>query len=378
MSPRDGLQNEKGLVKAAAKINLVDMSDCGFQANEATAFVSPRWVPQMADAAEFLGSIRRRSGVAYSALVPNLKGYEAANCAHAVAVFASASETFSQKNINCTIAQSLDRFQPVLAAAASDTILVRAYVSCVTDCPYEGPISPGSVARVARQLLDMGCYEIFLGDTVGRGTPKTVLATLEAVVKDVPTEHLAGHFHDTGGKALENIAASLERGVRTFHAAVGGLGGCPFAPGSKGKVGTLAVAELLAADGWDTGLQLERLEAATAFARGPRGPLNFETIRIATNEVGIATLTLARPEERNAMSAQMSGELTAAAEILGSDGQVRTVVLTGEGESFCAGADLAWMQAQASSTRTERVAAPENWLGAPSPEHASEAAYRSS
>ncbi|PAQ12489.1 hydroxymethylglutaryl-CoA lyase [Mesorhizobium temperatum] len=274
MSARDGLQNERRLVPAAEKIRLIDMlSDCGLQKIEATSFVSPRWVPQMADAAGVMAGIRRAPGVVYAVLVPNLKGYEAARPANAdeISVFASASETFSHKNINCSIAESLERFRPVLAAATVDGIPVRGYVSCVTDCPYEGPMPPAAAVRVAAQLLAMGCYEISLGDTIGQGTPATIAAMLDAVLEEVPAERLAGHYHDTGGRALDNILVSLEKGLRTFDAAVGGLGGCPFAPGAKGNVDTLAVAAMLADKSYETGLYIERLGAAARFADSLRG-----------------------------------------------------------------------------------------------------------
>ncbi|MER8671488.1 hydroxymethylglutaryl-CoA lyase [Mesorhizobium sp. M1156] len=269
MSARDGLQNEARLVPAAEKIRLIDMlSDCGFRKLEATSFVSPKWVPQMADAAGVMAGIRRAPDVVYAVLVPNLKGYEAARAANAdeIAVFASASETFSHKNINCSIAESLERFRPVLAAGAADGILVRGYVSCVTDCPYEGPVPPAAAVRVAAELLAMGCYEISLGDTIGQGTPATIAAMLDAVLEEMQAERLAGHYHDTGGRALDNILVSLEKGLRTFDAAVGGLGGCPFAPGAKGNVDTLAVAAMLADKGYETGLHRERLGAAARFA----------------------------------------------------------------------------------------------------------------
>ncbi|ESY89490.1 hydroxymethylglutaryl-CoA lyase [Mesorhizobium sp. LNHC229A00] len=269
MSARDGLQNEGSLVPAAEKIRLIDMlSDCGLQKIEATSFVSPRWVPQMADAAEVMAGIRRAPGIVYAVLVPNLKGYEAARAANTdeIAVFASASETFSHKNINCSLAESLERFRPVLAAASADGTPVRGYVSCVTDCPYEGPVSPAAAMRVAAELLAMGCYEISLGDTIGQGTPATISAMLDAVLEEVPAGRLAGHYHDTGGRALDNILVSLEKGLCTFDAAVGGLGGCPFAPGAKGNVNTLAVAAMLADKGYETGLHIERLAAAARFA----------------------------------------------------------------------------------------------------------------
>jgi hydroxymethylglutaryl-CoA lyase len=274
MSPRDGLQNEARLIPTTDKIALVDqLSECGFDRIEVTSFVSPKWVPQLADAAEVMAGIRRKPGVGYAVLTPNMKGYEAARAAKAdeVAIFASASEGFSQKNINCTIAESLARFEPVVAAAKADGIPVRGYISCVIDCPYDGPVAPAKVAEVAGQLLAMGCYEVGLGDTIGKGTPEAVAAMLDAVIPIVPATKLAGHYHDTGGRALENIIVSLEKGLRVFDASVGNLGGCPYAPGAKGNVDTLAVARMLAARGFETGLDLDRLEQVSVFARGLRG-----------------------------------------------------------------------------------------------------------
>ena len=273
MGPRDGLQNEKNFVATSDKIALVDrLTDCDFAKIETTSFVSPKWVPQMADAAEVMAGIRRKPGVAYTALTPNMKGYEAARAAKAdeVAIFGSASESFSQKNINCSIEESFTRFAPIMAAAKADGVPVRGYVSCVTDCPYEGRIEPAAAARVAARLMAMGCYEISLGDTIGHGTPETIGAMLDAVLAEVSAEKLAGHYHDTKGRALENIEVSLEKGVRVFDAAVGGLGGCPYAPGAKGNVDTLAVARLLAAKGYATGLDMAKLEEAAAFARSLR------------------------------------------------------------------------------------------------------------
>lgn len=274
MSPRDGLQNEARLIPTAEKIALVDrLSECGFDRIEVTSFVSPKWVPQMADAAEVMAGIRRKPGIGYAVLTPNMKGYEGARAAKAdeVAIFASASEGFSQKNINCSIAESLARFEPVLAAAKADGIPVRGYISCVIDCPYDGPTPSEKVAEVAAKLMEMGCYEVSLGDTIGKGTPERVSVMLEAVTKVVLPQKLAGHFHDTGGRALENIAVSLERGLRVFDASVGNLGGCPYAPGAKGNVDTLAVAQMLVDKGYTTGLDLARLEQVAAFARSLRG-----------------------------------------------------------------------------------------------------------
>lgn len=273
VGPRDGLQNEKRLIPAVEKIALVDaLSACGFRRIEVTSFVSPKWVPQMADAAEVMAGIARVPGVRYAALAPNLKGFEAAVAAGVdeVAIFAAASEGFSKANINASIAESLERFRPVVEAARAIGLPVRGYVSCVTDCPYDGPVAPGEVARVAGALFGMGCYEVSLGDTIGAGVPERVAAMLEAVADAVPVANLAGHFHDTGGRALANVDVALEAGLRVFDAAVGGLGGCPYAPGAAGNVATEAVARHLAVRGHETGLDLAAVEAAAAMARRMR------------------------------------------------------------------------------------------------------------
>ncbi|MCZ0962580.1 hydroxymethylglutaryl-CoA lyase [Paracoccus benzoatiresistens] len=274
MGPRDGLQNEKRLIPAADKIALVDLlSQAGFRRIEVTSFVSPKWVPQMSDAAEVMAGITRAPGVSYAVLTPNMKGYEGAKAARAseVAIFASASEGFSRANLNATIAESLERLAPVAQAAQADGIPVRGYVSVVTDCPFDGPTPPAHVARVAAALRDMGCYEVSLGDTIGQGRPETIDAMLAAVLDEVPAERLAGHYHDTAGRALQNIDASLARGLRVFDAAVGGLGGCPYAPGAAGNVATEKVAAHLAARGFAHGLDMAVIERAAAFARGLRG-----------------------------------------------------------------------------------------------------------
>jgi len=270
MGPRDGLQNEAAMISTADKVALVNqLSECGFDHIEVTSFVSPKWVPQMADAAEVLAGITRKQGVAYTALTPNMRGYEAARGkADEVAIFGSASEGFSQANINCSIEESLARFAPLVAAAVADGIPVRGYVSCVIECPYDGAVAPEAVARVAAALLEMGCYEISLGDTIGAGVPDTVSTMLEAVLQVVPADKLAGHFHDTNGRAVENIEVSLKAGLRVFDAAIGGLGGCPYAPGAAGNVDTMAVAKRLAELGYKTGLDVVRLEAVAAFAKG--------------------------------------------------------------------------------------------------------------
>ena len=273
MGPRDGLQNEPRLIPAAEKIALVNLlSSIGFRRIEVTSFVSPKWVPQMADAAQVLAGITRAPGLRYAALTPNLKGYHAARAARAdeVAIFASASEGFSHANLNCSISQSLERFAPVAEAARADGIPLRGYVSVVTDCPFDGPTKPAQVAQVAAALRDLGCYEISLGDTIGHGTPQTIRAMLEAVLAEVPAAQLAGHYHDTKGRALENMEQSLALGLRVFDAAVGGLGGCPYAPGAAGNVATEAVAARLADLGFATGLDPALLTQAAAMACGLR------------------------------------------------------------------------------------------------------------
>ena len=274
MAPRDGLQNEARVIPTEDKIALVDaLSGSGLGKIETASFVSPKWVPQMADSAEVMAGITRRAGVAYTALTPNMKGLERALAAGAdeVAVFGAASETFSQKNINCSIAESVERFRPIVDRAAAEGVPVRGYVSCVTDCPYEGAVAPGSVAEVARALLDMGCYEISLGDTIGKGSPKSVSAMLDSVLSEVPAVQVAGHFHDTGGRALQNIMAALAFGIRTFDASAGGIGGCPYAPGAQGNVATEAVVGMLDAEGFETGIDPDALAVAVRFARRLRG-----------------------------------------------------------------------------------------------------------
>ena len=270
MAARDGLQNETAIIPAANKIALIDLlSDCGFSRIEATSFVSPRWVPQLADGAEVMAGITRRPGVAYTALAPNMKGYEAARAAgaDAVAVFLSASEGFSRANINCSVAESIERARPVAEAARADGIPLRGYVSCIVHCPYDGPVEPAAVARVTEALLRLGCHEVSLGDTTGRARPAEIVAVLEAVLPIAGAQSLAGHFHDTGGQALDNVRVALDHGLCVFDASAGGLGGCPYAPGARGNVDTLAVADMLAAEGFETGLDRAKLIAAAAFAR---------------------------------------------------------------------------------------------------------------
>ena len=262
VGPRDGLQNEKAEVPTAAKLELIErLAHAGLPAVEATAFVSPKWIPQMADHTEVLERIRRKPGVSYPVLTPNLKGFEAARAAGAteVAVFGAASEAFSRKNINCSIDESLRRFQPVIESALKNEIKVRGYVSCVVGCPYEGEVKPQKVAQVAGALADMGCYEVSLGDTIGVGTPAKVTAMIEACAARVPVERLAGHYHDTYGQALANIYASMEAGVATFDASVAGLGGCPYAKGASGNVATEDVVYMMQGLGIETGVDLEQL-----------------------------------------------------------------------------------------------------------------------
>ena len=262
VGPRDGLQNEKQSIATDIKVGLVDrLTEAGLPAIEAAAFVSPKWVPQMADGAEVMARIKRKPGVAYPVLVPNMKGFESAVAAgvEEIAVFGAASESFSQKNINSTIAQSLARFEPVVAAAHEKGIKVRGYISCVLGCPYEGEIAPKAVADVAKALYEMGCYEVSVGDTIGVGTPARTLAMLEAVARHVPVDRIAGHYHDTYGQALANIYASLEFGVAVFDSSVAGLGGCPYAKGATGNVATEDVVYMLHGLGCETGVNLDRL-----------------------------------------------------------------------------------------------------------------------
>ncbi len=273
VGPRDGLQNEKRAIPVAEKVALVDcLSGAGFSRIECASFVSPKWVPQMAGSGEVLAGITRAPGVRYAALTPNMRGFEDAMAAQAdeVAVFGAASDGFSRANINASIAESLTRFEPIMAAAAALGVPVRGYVSCVTDCPYDGAVAPGQAAEVAARLWAMGCYEISLGDTLGQATPERTRAMLEAVLAVVPAVRLAGHFHDTSGRALDNIDVALDLGVRVFDAAVGGLGGCPYAPGAAGNVATELVADHLAARGFETGLAPDVIRRAAQMARAMR------------------------------------------------------------------------------------------------------------
>jgi len=262
---RDGLQNEARTVPAQVKIELINrLAGAGLTAIEATAFVSPKWVPQMADNAQVLAGISRKPGVTYPVLVPNMQGFEAAAAAGAgeIAVFGAATESFSRRNINCSIEESLARFEPVAAAAKARGMRVRGYISCVAGCPYEGEVAPAAVARVAEQLIALGCYEISLGDTIGVGTPGAIQAMLRAVAERVPIDRLAVHWHDTYGQALANLYAALQLGVAVVDSSVAGLGGCPYAQGASGNAATEDVVYMLNGLGIETGVDLDKLAAA--------------------------------------------------------------------------------------------------------------------
>ncbi|KRP74652.1 hydroxymethylglutaryl-CoA lyase [Pseudomonas paralactis] len=265
VGPRDGLQNEAQPISVADKVQLVDaLSEAGLSYIEVGSFVSPKWVPQMAGSAEVFAQIQRKPGVTYGALAPNLRGFEDALAAGVkeVAVFAAASEAFSQRNINCSISESLERFAPIMAAAKQHGVSVRGYVSCVLGCPYEGDVAPEQVAAVARELYAMGCYEVSLGDTIGTGTAGATRRLFEVVGAQVPRDKLAGHFHDTYGQAIANIYASLLEGIHVFDSSIAGLGGCPYAKGASGNVATEDVLYLLNGLGIETGIDLERLIGA--------------------------------------------------------------------------------------------------------------------
>lgn len=268
VGPRDGLQNEAEIVPTKHKVALIDLlSETGLNFIEATSFVSPKWVPQMADAKDVMAGITRKKGVSYAALTPNMKGLEAALSAGVdeVAIFGSASESFSQKNINCSIAESLERFAPVAKAALEAGVALRGYVSCVIACPYEGRVTPAQVASVTQALLDLGCGQVSLGDTIGKGTAETTGSLLDDLLKTVSARKLAGHFHDTDGTALANVTTALKYGLRCFDSAIGGLGGCPYAPGAKGNLSTIPLVEMLHDAGWKTGLDIEKLRVAQAY-----------------------------------------------------------------------------------------------------------------
>tara|TARA_B100001939_G_scaffold336752_1_gene340221 strand:- start:3757 stop:4653 length:897 start_codon:yes stop_codon:yes gene_type:complete len=265
VGPRDGLQNEKTVVPTEVKVKLIGLlADAGLTKIEATSFVSPKWVPQMADNADVMAALPAREGVVYPVLTPNMKGLDAALAAGAreVAIFGAASESFSRKNINCGIAESLDRFRPVAEKARAEGVSVRGYISCVVGCPYEGEIAPRAVAEMTQALLQMGCYEISLGDTIGVGTPRSLNAMLDAVLAVAPVERLALHCHDTYGQALVNILTGLERGISVIDSSVAGLGGCPYAKGASGNVATEDVLYLLKGLGLETGVDLDKLVEA--------------------------------------------------------------------------------------------------------------------
>ena len=273
VGPRDGLQNEARTIPVAEKVALINrLSQVGFRRIEAASFVSARWVPQMAGSADVMARIQRAPGVIYSVLTPNLRGFEDALDASVdeVAVFASASEGFSRANINASIAESLVRFRSVMDAAGAANMPVRGYVSCVVECPFDGPVAPEAVADVTAELLAMGCHEVSLGDTLGRATPEQVDAMLAAVLEVADASDLAGHFHDTTGHAVENVLVAIARGLRVFDAAVGGLGGCPYAPGAAGNVATGTLAAALEANGFEHGLDLDLLAEAAAMAAAMR------------------------------------------------------------------------------------------------------------
>ena len=265
VGPRDGLQNEKSLIPTEVKIRLIDsLSEAGFGLIEATSFVSPKWVPQLADAAEVMVGITRHPDSDYIVLTPNQRGLAGALAAGVdeVAVFGASTEGFSQHNINCSVRESLDRFRPVVAEALAARIRVRGYISVVVHCPYEGTVAPESVLNLAEDLLAMGCYEISLGDTTGQGTKDTICTLLDLLCAHLPGDKLAGHFHDTNHQAIANVKHALDYGLRRFDSAIGGLGGCPYAPGAKGNVNTLALHDALEQAGWHTGLNRDKLISA--------------------------------------------------------------------------------------------------------------------
>lgn len=270
VGPRDGLQNEKRSVPTDIKVGLIDrLSETGLTHIEATAFVSPKWVPQMADAAAVMARIKRRPGVVYPVLVPNERGMESAlkSDVQEVAIFTAASESFNQKNINCSIAESIERFHPIMDIAREHSIRVRGYISCVAGCPYEGTVAPAAVAGVAEKLLALGCYEVSLGDTIGIGTPEIIGAMLDSVLAVAPAGKLALHCHDTYGRALANIRAGLEKDIAVFDSSVAGLGGCPYAPGASGNVATEAVLDMLHEMGIETGVNRQKIADVACWLR---------------------------------------------------------------------------------------------------------------
>lgn len=269
VGPRDGLQNEAAHISTQDKITLVNrLSAAGVQRIEVSSFVSPKWVPQLADAADVFSGIHRKSGVVYAALTPNLHGLKNALGANVdeVAIFAAASESFSQKNINCSIAESLERFAPIMQIAEASNVPVRGYISCITDCPYSGPVEARQVGALTDSLFKLGCYSVSLGDTLGKATTTTTAAAIDAALAVASADTLAGHFHDTNGQAIANIGVCLEAGLRIFDSAVGGLGGCPYAPGAKGNVSTESVVAFLESQGLKTGIDQDELQCIGEFA----------------------------------------------------------------------------------------------------------------
>jgi len=289
VGPRDGLQNEKQTVDVATRVELIErLAACGFKNVEGGAFVSPKWVPQMAASDEVMATIKRAPGVSYPVLTPNIKGYEGARDAKAdtVAVFGAASESFSQKNINCSIAESLERFKAVVEAAKADGVRVRGYVSCVLGCPYEGKVTPAQVVPVAKSLFEMGCYEISLGDTIGVGTPEETRALIKAIAAEMPVASLAGHFHDTYGQALSNIWAAIEEGVDVFDSSVSGLGGCPYANGASGNVASEDVVYSLERSGLQTGVDLDALTETSIWISAKLGRRPGSKVTLAKHPGG--------------------------------------------------------------------------------------------
>jgi len=295
VGPRDGLQNEKKIIDVATKVELIErLAKAGLKTVEAGAFVSPKWVPQMAASDEVMAKINRREGVSYPVLTPNMRGLEGARAAKAdtIAVFAAASESFSNKNINCSIDESLERFRPVVEAAQADGIRVRGYVSCVLGCPFEGKIPLDNVVRVSKALFEMGCYEISLGDTIGIGAAGETRGMIRAVASEVPIANLAGHFHDTYGQALANIYAALEEGVKIFDSSVSGLGGCPYATGASGNVATEDVLYMLHWSGLKTGVDLDAMIEISIWISEKLERSPASKVTLARMAVGTATRNL--------------------------------------------------------------------------------------
>ena len=270
VGPRDGLQNESKIIDTESKITLVNLlSECGLPKIEVSSFVSSKWVPQLADAASVFKKIIRKQNVKYAALTPNLEGFKNATLVNVdeVAIFAAASETFSKKNINCSIEESITRFHPLMKEAKRLGISVRGYISCITDCPYEGEINPSMVLHIAKQFKEMGCYQISLGDTIGNSTPTSLSKLYRMLFSELPETFFAGHFHDTKGRALDNVELSLENGIKTFDSSIAGLGGCPYAPGASGNVSTEKIIKFIETMGYHTKARLDKIKKASDFAK---------------------------------------------------------------------------------------------------------------